>query len=258
MKKTIICLILIFSCGEGVREEIIDRYSNGNKQTVVTYKGKGKGEQIINRVRYYNNGNVKMEESFKSDKTSEKEYYKGGDLHRVREYNSDEKMVFEEIYYSGGNLARKFTVDEDIYYDWDGNIIDDGINSYITDAVKGDWYPSGRRALVLGFMQRLGIWIDWEKKVLNYNRILLNYHGDSIDKIRGPMIPWIIYHEMKQIEDSSISLEELIAHIFKVQYYIDGGNNRNKVKMKITKEDIKLFFNEHIEVFIARAIHKKD
>ena len=76
MKKTIICLILIFSCGEGVREEIIDRYSNGNKQTVVTYKGKGKGEQIINRVRYYNNGNVKMEESFKSDKTSEKEYYK--------------------------------------------------------------------------------------------------------------------------------------------------------------------------------------
>ena len=166
-------------------------------------------------------------------------------------------MVFEEIYYSGGNLARKFTVDEDIYYDWDGSIIDDGTNSYITDDVKGYW-KRGRRGHILGFMQRLGIWIDWKKKVLTYNRLLLNYHGDSVDDIRGQMIPWIIYHEMKQIEDSSISLEELIAHIFIVQYYIDGGNNRNKVKMKITEEDIKLLFNEHIEVFIARAIHKKD
>ncbi len=67
MKKILFCLILVFSCGEGLREEVLHRYSNGNKRTVVTYQGKGKSEKVVNRIEYYENGNIEEEELFESN-----------------------------------------------------------------------------------------------------------------------------------------------------------------------------------------------
>ena len=51
-------LFLIYNCGEKVREEIIDRYYNGEKKLLVKYKGKGVDEVIIERITFNENNDI--------------------------------------------------------------------------------------------------------------------------------------------------------------------------------------------------------
>ncbi len=49
----LLSLFLISNCGDKVREEIVERYDNGQKKVLVEYKGKGSDEEIVKRIEYY-------------------------------------------------------------------------------------------------------------------------------------------------------------------------------------------------------------
>ena len=50
-------LILLVGC-DTTREEIVERYSNGDKKLLVKYKGKGSDEIVIERVEYNEKGDT--------------------------------------------------------------------------------------------------------------------------------------------------------------------------------------------------------
>ena len=66
MKKliTLIPIIFFFSCGDKVREEIIERYYNGQKKTLVKYKGEGSEEVILERLIYSDSGDTTIWENY--------------------------------------------------------------------------------------------------------------------------------------------------------------------------------------------------
>lgn len=70
----ILCLIIlsciIFTCSKKkYREEIIERYSNGEKKIVVKYQGYGNNEKLIERKTYDENGElILLEDKFSNIK----------------------------------------------------------------------------------------------------------------------------------------------------------------------------------------------
>ena len=54
----LLSLFLISNCGDKVREEITERYENGQKKLLVIYKGEGSDEVIVERITYNENGDI--------------------------------------------------------------------------------------------------------------------------------------------------------------------------------------------------------
>jgi len=55
MKKLVILftlILFIISCGDKTREEITERYPNGDKLLLVKYKGEGGDEIVVERIGY--------------------------------------------------------------------------------------------------------------------------------------------------------------------------------------------------------------
>ena len=86
------------------REEIIERYANGNKKLVVTYIGKGSQEQVIKKSSYYKTGKIKEEENYKQNELSGPyyEYYRNGQISvRANFLNGLRNGDYIEYYYDG-------------------------------------------------------------------------------------------------------------------------------------------------------------
>ena len=86
------------------REEIIERYENGNKKLVVTYIGKGSKEQVLKKSSYYKTGKVKEEENYKQNELSGPyyEYYRNGQISvRANFLNGLRNGDYIEYYYDG-------------------------------------------------------------------------------------------------------------------------------------------------------------
>jgi len=45
-------ILFIISCGENIREEITEKYDNGNKKVVTKYKGKGENKIVVEKIVY--------------------------------------------------------------------------------------------------------------------------------------------------------------------------------------------------------------
>lgn len=136
MNKGILLLSMpfFFSCQSNITEEIIGRYSNGQKKMVLVYKNKGQGknEQLMERWTYTKEGKLftfenlvngtkeygdfdlyetsgsdTLEEKYINDidregnvlfSTSKKWYYEGGELFRFKDYlNKDNDKTYTDF-----------------------------------------------------------------------------------------------------------------------------------------------------------------
>ena len=50
------------------REEIVERYSNGVKKSIVVYKGQGSKERLVKKLEYYENEKIKSSTDWKDGK----------------------------------------------------------------------------------------------------------------------------------------------------------------------------------------------
>ena len=125
MKKTVILFTLvlfIISCGEKVREEITERYENGQKKLLVIYKGEGSKEVIVERITYGSRGDTlyweKPLEDFYYEKVREeiRERYDNGDKKLLVKYKGEgvDEVIIERITYSksGDTLILENTLDK--------------------------------------------------------------------------------------------------------------------------------------------------
>jgi len=60
-------LLIISSCGKGIREEVTKRYQGGEKKVVVKYQGTGSEERILERLTYSKSGELIKFEDLESD-----------------------------------------------------------------------------------------------------------------------------------------------------------------------------------------------
>ena len=87
-----------------IRDEIIERYTSGEKKLVVTYGGKGNGEFVLRKRSYYQNGQIKEEENYKNSELDGdyREYYKNGQISVKCSYNDGKRDgEFFEFYHDG-------------------------------------------------------------------------------------------------------------------------------------------------------------
>ena len=61
-------ILFIISCGETVREEITERYDNGQKKVLVKYKGEGENEKLIEKITYNQKGEKVSYQNFENGK----------------------------------------------------------------------------------------------------------------------------------------------------------------------------------------------
>ena len=87
--------IILMGCSDNVKEEVLDRYDNGQKKLVVKYKGEGSNEVIVSRITYRANGDIIISEN-PSDKTKMVRYY------------YDNKDADDLFYYSQIDLERNY------------------------------------------------------------------------------------------------------------------------------------------------------
>ena len=131
------------------REEIIERYSTGEKKLVVTYAGAGSYEFVSKKMTYYVNGQIKEEENYQNSELhgDYREYYKNGQISVKCSYNEGKKngeffefyhdgVVWEHGYFSNGDYDGEYTT----YF------IDGKIKSYELykkgDRIEAIWYDN--------------------------------------------------------------------------------------------------------------------
>ena len=123
--------IILMGCSDNVKEEVLDRYDNGQKKLVVKYKGEGSNEVIVSRITYRANGDIIISEN-PSDKTKMvREYY----------YNEDADDLF---YYTPIELERNYK---------DGKL----------DGLFKEWYENGQLRIERTYKDDKadGLWKEW-------------------------------------------------------------------------------------------------
>ena len=98
MIRRLTILLLIVGCEEQVREEIIARYSMGEKKIVVKYIGSGADEVIIERIFYNQNG----------DTIQLKQFSDNGEIN-VKWVYYDNGQIQQQLNYKDGTADGKYT-----------------------------------------------------------------------------------------------------------------------------------------------------
>ena len=88
----LLSLLLISNCGDKVREEITERYDNGQKKSHIIYKGEGSKEVIVERLTYRENGDTLIWEKPSDKFKMVKEYYRNGQIRFVQNFK-DGKLI---------------------------------------------------------------------------------------------------------------------------------------------------------------------
>ena len=94
-------LFLISNCGDKVREEITERYDNGNMKVVEYYKKVGDTQTLVKKREYYKTGEVEEENYFVNGRLegSHTEYYRSGQIEEEGTFN-DGKLEGKYIHYN--------------------------------------------------------------------------------------------------------------------------------------------------------------
>ena len=103
-----ILTLFISNCGEKVREEITERFDNGDKKLLVKYKGEGGDEVVVERITYGKSGDTlfweKPLEDFYYEKLREEiiKRFDNGDKKLLVKYKGEggDEVVVERITYS--------------------------------------------------------------------------------------------------------------------------------------------------------------
>ena len=148
----LLSLLLISNCGDKVREEITERYEDGNKKTIMKFKGSGSEEVMVEKIgysqsgdtlfwenllekmkrvkRYYKNGQIKYEWNFKDGEYDGKSfsYYKNGQIHSEENYIDGKFNGNMMFYYKNGQIKEERNFKDGMedgkmtYYNEDGSI----------------------------------------------------------------------------------------------------------------------------------------
>ncbi len=131
------------------REEIIERYSTGEKKMVVTYAGSGSYEFVSKKMTYYPNGQIKEEENYQNSELEGdyREYYKNGQISVKCSYNAGKKNgEFFEFYHDGVVWEHGYFTDGDYDGEYSTYFIDGKIKSYELykkgDRIEAVWYDN--------------------------------------------------------------------------------------------------------------------
>ena len=92
-----------------IREEVVERYENGNKKLVVTYIGRGSNEQVNKKVSYYSSGKTKEIENYVQNELNGPyfEYYRNGQISVSCSYHEGQRHGQYVEYYYDGTLWEK-------------------------------------------------------------------------------------------------------------------------------------------------------
>ena len=221
----LLSLLLISNCGEKVREEIRERFDNGDKKLLVKYKGEGGDEVVVERITYGKSGDTlfweKPLEDFYYEKLREEiiKRFDNGDKELLVKYKGEgnDKVVVERITYheNGDTLLLEKPLDKiymkRLYIDgrlmFETNFKDDkkdgkwttwhsnGRINYKTNYKDGKadgkwthWYDNGQK-------MKEGTVKDGEKYVIN----AWNKNGELLVKEGNGK--WIIYYESGKINN---------------------------------------------------------
>ena len=131
------------------REEIIERYSTGEKKLVVTYAGAGSYEFVSKKMTYYVNGQIKEEENYQNSELhgDYREYYKNGQISVKCSYNEGKKNgEFFEFYHDGVVWEHGYFSNGDYDGEYSTYFIDGKIKSYELykkgDRIEAIWYDN--------------------------------------------------------------------------------------------------------------------
>ena len=110
MKHTLLIIMVLLSSliFSQQREEIIERYSNGVKKSIVVYKGQGSKERLVKKLEYYENEKIKSSTDWKDGKPN-------GDF---IEWYENEQKYSEGTFKDGAVISAKC-------WDEDGNECDE-------------------------------------------------------------------------------------------------------------------------------------
>ena len=118
----LLSLLFISNCGEKVREEITERFDNGDKKLLVKYKGEGGDEVVVERITYGKSGDTlfweKPLEDFYYEKLREEiiKRFDNGDKKLLVKYKGEggDEVVVERITYneSGDTLRLEKPLDK--------------------------------------------------------------------------------------------------------------------------------------------------
>ena len=137
-------ILFIISCGDKVREEITERYDNGQKKSHIIYKGEGSKEVISERITYNENGDTLIWEKPLDKFKMVREYYDNGQISikgnfkdgkrdgRWLFYYSSNGQIWTENNFNNGKQDGKYTS----YYN-NGQIKIEG--NYINGLEDGKW-----------------------------------------------------------------------------------------------------------------------
>ena len=114
MKKIILILTFLSSIlaawewsdlwSESIREEIVERHSNGEKKLLVKYQGEGSEEVIVGRIEYNDTGLIVKEEDVVNNTIKTIEYHINNAIAKVQNYKN-EKLNGEHItYHDNGQI----------------------------------------------------------------------------------------------------------------------------------------------------------
>ena len=131
------------------REEIIERYSTGEKKLVVTYTGSGSYEFVSKKVTFYANGQIKEEENYQNSELhgDYREYYKNGQISVKCSYNEGKKNgEFFEFYHDGVVWEHGYFANGDYDGEYTTYFFDGKIKSYELykqgDRIEAVWYDN--------------------------------------------------------------------------------------------------------------------
>ena len=173
-----ILTLFISNCGEKVREEITERFDNGDKKLLVKYKGEGGDEVVVERITYSESGDTLLLEK-PLEKIFMKRFYFDG-LLKFEKNHKDGKMEKQILYYENGLIQSETNLK--------GGELD---GKYI------GWYENGKKKEEMNFKdeQLDGKWITY------YESGNIQTETDYKDgKIDGK---WTMYYENGQIYEET-------------------------------------------------------
>jgi len=121
---------LIFSCATTPYEYVEETYPDGKPKTVRYYKDENKAE-LLREILYYDNGNKRMEGSFKNDERTGmwSYWYPDGSIWSEGVYKDGEEHGLKTVYYENGQKYYEGTMIDGVrtgkwlFWDREGNLI---------------------------------------------------------------------------------------------------------------------------------------
>lgn len=266
MKKILVlatCSLILLGCGDGgneiqeiKREEVVERYEDGEKKLVVIYKGEGNDEKIINKKYYRFDGSLEQEEEFDVDKKTISKYDYSGVFWQKQVYENNKLIYDYELDFDIGQgkeynynmngeyegVCKDFLIEGDwTYEEFDEFIPNDPLNLIL---IKEEHYLNG----VLNGIKRE---FHWDGKLLkegNFN----NGKEDGIHKewnVDGSLKSETEYKDgILQVSDTGNNNQDLNEVKIGNQIWMKNNLNLNKfqngdvILQAKTKEEWKMAY----------------